>query len=41
MEAYANRGIDVPLDLKYNYYSYDIQDNIFYKYIAREKLGSE
>lgn len=41
MESYANRGINVPMDLKYNYYSYDIQDNIFYKYIAREKLTSE
>jgi len=23
-------GLNVSLDLKYNYYSYDIQNNIFY-----------
>ncbi|MCI9079550.1 MAG: hypothetical protein HFH68_11630 [Lachnospiraceae bacterium] len=38
METYANRELDVSLDLKYNYYSYDIQSNVFYKYIARKKL---
>lgn len=37
MESYANRELDIPLDLKYNYYSYDIQNNIFYKYIAAKK----
>lgn len=31
-------GLNVSLDLKYNYHSYDIQNNIFYKYIARKKL---
>lgn len=39
MESYANRALDVSLDLKYNYYSYDIQNNIFYKYIARRKIN--
>ena len=37
MESYANRALDISLDLKYNYYSYDIQNNIFYKYIAAKK----
>lgn len=26
-------------DLKYNYYTYDLDDKIFYKYIARKKMG--
>ena len=34
LEAFANRKANVPNDFKYNYYSYDLKDNIFYKYIA-------
>ena len=34
LEAFANRKANVPNDFKYNYYSYDLEDNIFYKYIA-------
>ncbi len=37
LEAYANRSLDINNDLKYNYYAYDIEDNLFYKYIARRK----
>jgi hypothetical protein len=38
MEAYANRYAEgIPDDFKYNYYSYDIDKNIFNKYIARVK----
>lgn len=34
LEVFANRSANVPDDLKYNYYSYDLKDNIFYKFIA-------
>ena len=35
-ETYANRSIKTDsLDILYNYYTYDIDDNFFYKYIAR------
>jgi len=38
LEAFANRyAADIPDDYKYNYYSYDIDENAFYKYIARVK----
>lgn len=35
LEQFANRFSDNPVDLVYNYYSYDIENNIFYRYIAR------
>lgn len=38
LEVYANRSIDEDADLKYNYFAYDIEDNLFYKYIARRKV---
>lgn len=38
LQAYANRNLEVEVDLKYNYYSYDITNNLFYKYVARIKL---
>ena len=39
LEIYANRkSASGTEDLKYNYYSYDIKDNLFYKYIARKKI---
>ena len=37
MERYANRELDVPEDMLYNYYSYDIENNMFYKLIARNQ----
>ncbi len=38
LEAYASRYAEgIPDDYKYNYYSYDIDENAFYKYIARRK----
>lgn len=38
LEFCANRdNVDLPMDLRYNYYSYDIEDQLFYKYIARSK----
>lgn len=38
LESYASRyATGIPDDYKYNYYSYDIDENIFYKYIARVK----
>ncbi|MBQ9895637.1 MAG: hypothetical protein IJM38_09680 [Ruminococcus sp.] len=36
-EKYANRGIKDKQDQVYNYFSYDIDDNLFYKYISRVK----
>lgn len=36
LEGFANRSLsDVGIDMKYNYYSYDIEDNIFCKYIMK------
>ena len=38
LKSYADRGReDVGNDLIYNYYAYDIEDNVFYKYVARRK----
>ena len=34
MEIFANRKLKQNDDVKYNYYSYDLENNIFYKYIA-------
>ena len=34
MEKFADREREEALDLKYNYYAYDIEDNLFYRYIA-------
>lgn len=37
LETYANRSNpDFPDDIKYNYYSYDVENNFFCKYIARK-----
>lgn len=37
-EDYANRDSEIALpDEKYNYYSYDVDETVFYKYIAREQ----
>lgn len=36
LEFCANRmNEDMPVDLRYNYYSYDIENQLFYKYVAR------
>ena len=35
MRPYARRDQCKKLDLCYNYYSYDVDDNLFYRYIAR------
>ena len=38
MEEFANRNLDEEnIDLLYNYYAYDIEENIFYKLFARQK----
>ena len=37
LEKMANRNLDTEIDFKYNYYDYDYENNIFYKYIARKK----
>lgn len=34
----ANRTLDIPNDEKYNYYTYDLDNRIFYKYLARKQL---
>lgn len=40
LEKFANRTADTVNEaLTYNYYSYDIENNLFYKYIARIKLS--
>lgn len=36
MEVYANRSIKASNDCKYNYFAYDIDDNLFYKYIMNK-----
>lgn len=35
LEEFANRTLDVDIDFKYNYFSYDIDDNFFLKYIGK------
>ena len=42
LENFANRA-DESLgdDIKYNYYSYDIEDNFFYKYLSRKQIDSD
>ncbi len=37
LQNFANRSLEVGEDLRYNYYSYDIENNLFYNYIARSK----
>ena len=37
LEMTANRKIKIDDDLKYNYYTYDLDDNFFYKYLSRNK----
>ncbi len=43
LETYANRNLDLSVysgiyqDVLYNYYTYDIEEQFFYKYIARTK----
>lgn len=38
MEIFANRNRkDIPPDVQYNYYSYDIENNLFYKIVSRKK----
>lgn len=38
LEIYASRyNEEVPVDVRYNYYTYDYEDSIFYKYVARTK----
>lgn len=41
LEKYANRNLNENNDLLYNYYSYDIESNLFYKYLAKTKLTGE
>lgn len=40
METFANPEVDIVADegFKYNYYTYELEDSVFYKYIARIKL---
>lgn len=35
LEKFANRTLNVAVDIKYNYFSYDIDDNFFFKYIGK------
>lgn len=38
MQSYADRfRNDIGYDMQYNYYTYDIEDNIFVQYVARKK----
>lgn len=37
MEPFANRKLDISNDVKFNYYSYELDKNIFYKYLASNK----
>lgn len=39
LEENANRSLKINNDLKYNYYTYDLDDDVFYKYIALRKLN--
>ncbi len=34
MEHFANRGLKIREELRYNYFAYDIDDNVFYRYLA-------
>ena len=39
MEQFANRNLhNIPDDVKYNYYSYNIENNLFYKIVSRNKI---
>lgn len=39
MEKFANRNLEeTPVDVKYNYYSYDIENNLFYKICSRQNV---
>lgn len=38
LEGYANRGLDIENDLKYNYYTYDLEESMFYKYLSRKQI---
>ena len=38
LEQFADRSrVDITADIRYNYFAYDIDDNLFYKYLARVK----
>lgn len=37
MENFANRSMDAGDDVKFNYFSYDIDTNLFYNYVGRKK----
>lgn len=39
LESTANRKMDVGNDAKYNYYTYDLEDCIFYQYLAKKKMN--
>lgn len=39
LEYYANRKLEsATIDIKYNYYTYDLEKSAFYKYLSREKV---
>ena len=40
MEVFANPEVDIIYEdgLKYNYYTYDLENSIFYRYFARIKV---
>lgn len=38
MEIFANRHLGNGADVTFNYYSYDIDSNLFYKFFARKKM---
>ena len=37
LEYQANRNFPIQDDLKYNYFTYDLDNTFFYKYLARNK----
>ena len=39
LEVYADRNSTEQEDLVYNYFTYDLEDKLFYKYLVRKKIG--
>ena len=39
LEEYANRNLNIPDDEKYNYYTYDLDSSIFYKFLVKEQIN--
>ena len=39
LQAGANRSLELNNDVKYNYYTYDLEDSIFYQYLAKKRMS--